>query len=181
MRKAGCVGINFGADSGDDEMLRKLKRGYKRKDIGDTVRACRQRGITVMLDLLIGAPGESEQSIRNTIGFVRETGSDRVGVAVGVRVYPGTELSHQLADENGPIQDGVGQELTKPVFHLEPNIAEGVFAMLDRLIGEDERFLFFDPTNPEKNYNYNANQRLVDAIAQGHRGAYWDILRKYSD
>jgi hypothetical protein len=62
---------------------------------------------------------------------------------------------------------------------MEPAVSPFVFDLLDGLIGEDERFFFFDPSKPERNYNYNANQRLVDAIAKGYRGAYWDILRKY--
>jgi hypothetical protein len=39
-----------------------------------------------------------------------------------------------------------------------------------------ERFLFFDPTRPKKNYNYSANSVLCEAIEKGARGAYWDIL-----
>ncbi len=31
------------------------------------------------------------------------------------------------------------------------------------------------------NYNYNDNPELIDAIKRGHRGAYWDILRRVSE
>jgi radical SAM superfamily enzyme YgiQ (UPF0313 family) len=41
MRRAGCVGINFGVDSGDEEMLRKLGRNFTPSDIKETVRICR--------------------------------------------------------------------------------------------------------------------------------------------
>ena len=71
-----------------------------------------------------------------------------------------------------------GDDLVKPVFFLEPDIAPFIFGLLEELTRGDSRFLFFDPTRPEKNYNYNANQVLVDAIRAGHRGAYWDILRQ---
>ena len=67
-----------------------------------------------------------------------------------------------------------------PRFFLEPQVAPACFGLLDALIGNDPRFFFFDPTRPEQNYNYNANDRLVQAIAEGYRGAYWDILRRYS-
>ncbi len=56
-----------------------------------------------------------------------------------------------------------------------------VFGILDRLIGGDGRFLFFDPSNPSSNYNYNANELLQNAISDGYRGAYWDILRRLQD
>ena len=71
-----------------------------------------------------------------------------------------------------------GADPYTPLFFLEPAIAPWCFSFLDDLIGDDSRFLFFDPSRPDKNYNYNANQRLVDAISEGYRGAYWDILRQ---
>ncbi|MCD6507257.1 hypothetical protein J7M22_11640 [Candidatus Poribacteria bacterium] len=71
-----------------------------------------------------------------------------------------------------------GDNPVDPLFFLEPSIAPFVFDLLDNLIGEDKRFFFFDPTEPERNYNYNANQLLVEAIQKGYRGAYWDILRR---
>jgi hypothetical protein len=104
---------------------------------------------------------------------------ERVGVAVGVRVYPGTELARLV--KSGGWQEGLvrGGKATEPLFFLEPGIAPFIFDLLDELIGVDRRFFFFDPSRPEQNYNYNANQRLSEAIRKGYRGAYWDILRRY--
>jgi len=67
----------------------------------------------------------------------------------------------------------------EPLFFIEPKIAPFISELLDELIGGDTRFLFFDPSRPDRNYNYNANQLLVEAIQAGYRGAYWDILRRY--
>jgi len=96
---------------------------------------------------------------------------ERVGVAVGVRVYPGTELARRL--------EGEGPKVGLPLFYLEPDIADSIFELLNGLIGKDRRFFFYDPSRPEQNYNYNANERLSEAIRKGYRGAYWDILRRY--
>ena len=72
-----------------------------------------------------------------------------------------------------------GDSLSDPVFYIDPGVKDLLFGLLDTLIGDDRRFFFFDPTNPDRNYNYNSNTRLIDAIEKGYRGAYWDILRKY--
>ncbi len=69
--------------------------------------------------------------------------------------------------------------MSEPFFFLEPRIAPFAFELLDDLIGDDRRFFFFDPSRPDRDYNYDDNQRLVDAIGKGYRGAYWDILRRY--
>ena len=179
MARAGCVGINFGVDSGDAGMLRRLKRGYGPEEILEAARACHEVGILVMFDLLLGAPGETPESLTRTIVLMREAWPDRVGVSVGVRVYPGTELAAMVGEEKGGLVGGPDPD--EPLFFLEPEVAPYIFPVLEALINHDPRFLFFDPSRPERNYNYNANQRLVEAIAQGYRGAYWDILRRYGD
>ena len=179
MREAGCAGINFGVDSGDEEMLRRLRRNFGPEDILNTVRWCKEAGMAVMLDLLFGSPGESRESIDHTVELMRRAEPDRVGVAIGVRVYPGTELSRQLLGKDG--REGLvgGEDEFSPLFFLEPRVAPFIFDFLDTSIGDDPRFFFYNPSRPEKNYNYNANQRLQEAIRKGYRGAYWDILRRY--
>ena len=179
MRDAGCVGIDFGADNGSATMLRRLGRAFRPDDILNAARRAKEQGITVMLDLLLGAPGESRESIEETVAIVRQADPARAGVSLGVRVYPGTELAAQVA--SGDYANGLsgGNHPFEPVFFLEPQIAPFVFDWLNELIGDDKRFLFYDPTRPKQNYNYNANQRLVEAIQKGCRGAFWDILRRY--
>ncbi|MBN1901758.1 radical SAM protein [Candidatus Sumerlaeota bacterium] len=180
MRQSGCVGINFGTDSGDDDMLRKLGRNFTSEDITQSVKFCQDENIIVMLDLLLGAPGETKQSVTNTIQLMKKLEPDRVGVVVGVRVYPGTKLEQIIKSMQYEKREIAFDDPEKPVVFLEPAIESFVFELVDELIGEDDRFLFFDPTKPDKNYNYNANEVLVNAIKKGYRGAYWDILRRYS-
>lgn len=179
MRRAGCAGINFGTDSGDPEMLRRLRRQFGPEDIANAAQWCREAGLTTMFDLLLGAPGETEESITRTLELMQRVAADRVGVSLGLRIYPETEVAAQVA--RGELTEGLteGDGLFAPRFFLEPRIADGVAALIDRLTAGDPRFLFFDPSRPQSNYNYNANERLVEAISQGYRGAYWDILRRY--
>ncbi len=181
MHKAGCVGINFGVDSGDDMMLKHLKRNFSTHKIINSARWCKDVGIATMFDLLIGSPGETEESIIRTIELMKMAEPDRIGISIGVRIYPGTELERM--SKNKELSKGLigSDDPAEPLFFIEPDISSFVFALLDELIDNDERFFFFDPSKPNRNYNYNANQLLVDAIKEGYRGAYWDILRRLSE
>lgn len=181
MHHAGCVGINFGIDNGDEVMLRRLKRDFTTDDIINVAHLCKKAGITVMFDLLLGSPGETKESIIHTIELMKQAKPDRIGIALGVRVYPGTELANLVTKRE--LKEGLvgGNNPAEPLFFIEPSIAPFAFELLDELVGNDERFFFFDPSRPDRDYNYNANQRLIDAIQKGYRGAYWDILLKFKE
>jgi radical SAM superfamily enzyme YgiQ (UPF0313 family) len=179
MRAAGCAGIDFGADNANEVMLKRLGRDFRSDDIRNATRWSKEERMAVMLDLLLGLPGETRESIEQTVDLVKLAAPDLVGVSLGVRVYPGTELAAQLMAEKDSSGLVGGSDAADPLFYLEPQIAPFVFEWLNELIGEDKRFLFFDPSKPKQNYNYNSNQRLVEAIQKGHRGAFWDILRVY--
>lgn len=184
MRQAGCVGINFGVDSGCDRMLATLKRGYRRDAVAEAVQACRNHGIAVMLDLLIGGPGEDQASIRESIEFIKSLNPDRAGALVGVRVYPRTRMERLVRNE-GPMagnpnlhgcrEDNEG--LLKPVYYIDQRIGDNPVDFVCDVIGDDERF--FAPPRPGSNgHNYNNHETLCKAILAGERGAYWDILRR---
>ncbi len=197
MKPAGCAGINFGTDSGDAEMLRRLGRDHTPEDIAGAVRACRENDIPVMIDLLLGAPGETRQSVETTVGLMKQVEPTCVGVALGVRIYPGTLLakmcqthfrtSEKVSDTFLRAPDHLGalvgeiegnDDLALPLFYLEPALGGNPVGLLKELIAGDERFFFGWPDDTQADYNYDDNPELTRAIADGHRGAYWDILRK---
>jgi len=178
LRRAGCVGINFGVDHGDPEMLRRLGRFYGPDDVLAAARWSRQAGMVVMFDLLLGAPGESRSSITSAIDLARRADPEQIGISLGVRVWPGTPLAAEVATTPPPAGLSGGPTPDHPRFFLEPSVAEGAADLIDQLVANDRRFLFFNPAQEGQNYNYNDNHVLVEAIAQGARGAYWDILRR---
>ncbi len=190
MRAAGCVGINFTSDSAHPAMLAVYRQPHTKDDLAQAVRLCRAHGIAVMLDLLLGGPGETPETLAESIAFFRTIKPDCVGAGLGVRIYPGTGMAARLVpggllDEppgirrrySGPI------DLLQPTFYIAPELGERPARLVRELIAGDERF--FPPmeegpatTTAQRDHNYNANEELSDAIAAGARGAYWDILRK---
>lgn len=184
-RRAGCAGIDFGADSGSAEVLRRLGRHFGPNDLVRTARACRGAGIPFMLDLLVGGPGETRDTVRQTFDLARQVGADCVGVSMGVRVYAGTPLAdlvrHQGAVDSNPDLYGRKRgnpDMLEPVFYISPDLGPEIVQFVRTLVGKDDRFFLPSAGAEETNYNYNDNSVLVRAIERGARGAYWDILRR---
>lgn len=185
MRRAGCVGVNFGADSGDDDMLRRLGRDFRRQDVVEAVAACREAGMRVMIDLLVGAPGETPETAARTIEMIQQADPHCAGISLGVRLYPGTPITRQL-QSRGPLEtldgilgDALDADLLSPVFYLSPQLGtrQEAVGLLEELIGDDDRF-FFGGSGDDRDYDYDENEALVKAIGAGATGAYWNILWK---
>jgi radical SAM superfamily enzyme YgiQ (UPF0313 family) len=187
MKKAGCVGINFTGDSADAGMLRRYRQTHRREDLEKAVRLCRAGGIKVMIDLMLGGPGETPETLATTIDFIKQIGPDCAGTSLGIHIYPGTDIVQTILDE-GPMElnSAIRRKYTgkidlfKPTFYISKELGPHPARVVKDLIAGDERF--FEPTEETPgadatDHNYNDNTALVDAIAQGARGAYWDILR----
>jgi radical SAM superfamily enzyme YgiQ (UPF0313 family) len=191
MRRAGCVGINFTSDSAHPAMLAAYGHRHGEEDLVRAVRLCRENGIAVMLDMLLGGPGETPETVKETIEAFKEINPDCAGAALGVRIYPGTPLASIVAAQ-GPMEinpnirrryDGP-VALLRPTFYVSSALGEQPARLVRELIGRDERF--FAPREEScaageaamSDHNYNENQALSEAIRAGERGAYWDILRR---
>ncbi len=187
MQKAGCVGIDFGVDHANAAMLRTLGRSHKEEDIIALSRLAKTHGFSLLFDLLLGGPGETRKTIAEAIELMKETSPDRVGISLGLRLYSETRLflkiqAQGLRKENPNLHGSVevNPELLRPIFYLESGLGEDIEDYIDGLIGNDRRFFFGNRKRMDRNYNYNDNSVLARAIAQGYRGAFWDILRRIS-
>jgi radical SAM superfamily enzyme YgiQ (UPF0313 family) len=179
--RAGCVGVNFGADSASDAVLARYGQAHRQQDLERTVRLCKEHGIRCMIDLLIGGPGETPLTVRHTIDVLKRIGPDCVGASVGMRLYPGTAAEALARAGEGLRRRYTGDvDLLEPTYYIAPELGPDPQGLVRDLIGGDPRF--FPPAtesgSPAWDHNYNDNRLLSDAIANGARGAYWDILRK---
>jgi radical SAM superfamily enzyme YgiQ (UPF0313 family) len=181
--QAGCAGVNFGVDSANDGILKTLGRDFTAEDVSRTAQICHRSGLVFMYDLLLGSPGETRDSLRETIESMKRMSPHRVGASLGVRIYPETALAKKVLREghigrNPNLHGERDNSFLAPVFYLSAELGEDASQYLEGLIDGDECFMFMSGGSSNSNYNYNANTVLVDAIRDGYRGAFWDILRR---
>ena len=71
LRRAGCVRISFGIESGDPEILRNLARVVDPQSVESAVRAAAREGIMTFGYFMVGNKGESAESLAHTMDLVR--------------------------------------------------------------------------------------------------------------
>jgi len=99
MRDAGCRLLIVGFESGDAQILKNIKKGATVERARDFTRDCHKLGLVIHGDFILGLPGETKETIRNTINFAKSLDCETIQVSVA-HAYPGTEF-HDLAEKHG--------------------------------------------------------------------------------
>lgn len=98
MREVGCWQVLFGLESGDDGMLKLLKKGNTVEANRRAVRWVQEAGLEVRADFIVGTPGETIESLNNTLNFAIEMNLDYAHFNKFVPL-PGTEIYRKLIDQ----------------------------------------------------------------------------------
>ncbi|MBZ5629938.1 MAG: hopanoid biosynthesis associated radical SAM protein HpnJ [Acidobacteriia bacterium] len=99
MRDAGCRLLIVGYESGDQQILKNIKKGATLERARQFTKDCHKLGLVIHGDFIMGLPGESRETIRRTIDFAKELDVETIQVSVA-HAYPGTEL-YDFAMRNG--------------------------------------------------------------------------------
>jgi radical SAM superfamily enzyme YgiQ (UPF0313 family) len=91
MKAAGCVRINFGVESGSQEILDRIGKGITLEQIRKAHRMAREAGLLTMSFFMLGHPGEDRNHVDCTLRLAREIAPDCPGLTFATP-FPGTEL-----------------------------------------------------------------------------------------
>lgn len=73
MARAGCEGVFLGVESGSDRMLCNMQKTSRRIHYTTAIPLLKDAGISAHVSLIIGFPGETDDTVRETIDFLEET------------------------------------------------------------------------------------------------------------
>lgn len=99
MKKAGCWVIAFGIETGDQQILNKMKKGAKVEWAKDAVKMVREAGIKSHAFMVMGLPWETKETFENTIKFLKDLDTDFFDFNIAYPL-PGTELMKIAEKEN---------------------------------------------------------------------------------
>jgi len=124
MKDAGCRLMIVGYESGEQQILKNIKKGATIDMAIRFTDNAKKVGLAIHGDFIIGLPGETRASIRKTIDFAKRLDTETIQVSVA-HPYPGTEF-YDYVKENGLITI---DSLTDDSGHQLPNI---IYPDLDR-------------------------------------------------
>ncbi len=97
MKRAGCHTIKIGVESGVQHLLDRVNKGIKLEQTEETFRWTKEVGMHTHAHLMIGLPGETEETIEETIRFVKRIEPTTVSFGI-MTPYPGTPIFEEVAE-----------------------------------------------------------------------------------
>lgn len=111
MRSSGCWQVLFGLESGSDRMLKLLRKGATVDQNIRAVSMAKEAGLSVRADFICGTPGETRESMTETLQFALASGVDYAHFNKFVP-FPGTELYAGICAAGGRPCFGAGSAIT---------------------------------------------------------------------
>ncbi|HTU02987.1 MAG TPA: radical SAM protein, partial [Candidatus Sulfotelmatobacter sp.] len=168
MRRAGMRNVEFGSDSFSDPVLRRYGKGFTFEEVRQSTQYAHELGIRFSHFLIFGGPGETPDSVEETLARAQSLPGAFFFATIGMRIYPGTPLWGDLAPEkNG---ETAADYLVTPRFFLEQAFTVGgLYGRLRRLQRHCHNWAVGDPP-PE----------FLETVAKlrkrGVRGPMWDYI-----
>jgi radical SAM superfamily enzyme YgiQ (UPF0313 family) len=121
MAKAGCTLVSLGFESGSEPVLKQLNKRFSCADVRTVSETLSATGIKRNGFLLLGAPGETRETVEQSLAFADSLRLDGLKVTVGLRIYPGTAL-HAMAVAEGVVR--ADDDLLSPRFYLTTGLQD---------------------------------------------------------
>jgi radical SAM superfamily enzyme YgiQ (UPF0313 family) len=99
LREAGLAGLKYGVESGSQDLLKSACKGLDLEKVKETVRITRELGIRYHLTFMIGLPGETWDTVKETIALMKELDPDSMQLSIATP-FPGSRF-HKLLEEKG--------------------------------------------------------------------------------
>jgi radical SAM superfamily enzyme YgiQ (UPF0313 family) len=169
MAASGCKGVEFGTDSGSPAMIANLGKEFDAEDLRRASRLCHRFGVRFAHSLIFGGPGETRETIEETLRLMDELEPTAVIAFTGIRVLPGTGMV-EVALRDGQID--ADDNLLYPKFYVARSLGVELIATIENHAARRSNWIV-----PGKGIRTNIEmlQRLRDKKIKGQ---LWRLLRR---
>lgn len=168
MARSGCRAIEFGTDSGSAAMIAALRKEFEPNDLRTASDLCHKHDLKFCHSLIFGGPGETLQTVNETIELMEETHPTAVIAMTGIRVLPGTGMV-EIALRDGQIDED--DNLLHPRFYIAPTLG-------DELIDRIESYARSHPNWIVPGKGIKTNIQVLQRLRERKiKGQLWRLLR----
>jgi radical SAM superfamily enzyme YgiQ (UPF0313 family) len=143
MKQAHCTGMAFGIESGNPEMLKKIDKCITLGQAREAVRLCRKYGISTLCSYIFGHPGDTRQTMNDTLRAALELDSDYANFCVLVPM-PGSKIFDDLM-ENKRVEKKWDRYLAHSQSPMANSLCEVSQSELQRIQKNAFRRFYFRP------------------------------------
>jgi len=104
MKKAGCVCIHFGVESGNQEIMDKLMKKLNKDQVRAAHAECQRLRLSTITYFLLGTPWETEQTVRESIDFAKEL-KPTISLFFAATPYPGCPMREEYINKGMPVPE----------------------------------------------------------------------------
>jgi radical SAM superfamily enzyme YgiQ (UPF0313 family) len=123
MKKAGCIGISIGVESGNERILQLMNKQITKQQIQDSLKTIKAQHLVTYAGFMIGHPWDTKETIEETITFADELKPDYVGYSITIP-YPGTRYN-SIVQETGGVKTMDYSKYRSPnVVYVAPALKE---------------------------------------------------------
>ncbi len=108
-----------GYESGNQQILNNIKKGLKVEKAREFTRDCRKLGIAIHGTFILGLPGETKETIEETIRFAKDINPHTIQVSIAAP-YPGTYLYRQAKEEGWLTEMNEGELVNDRGIQISP-------------------------------------------------------------
>jgi len=121
MARAGCREVSLGFESGSEKILTKMNKNYLPSDVRQISKRLKKFEIGRIGFLLLGGPGETKDTVNESLEFADSLDLETLKITIGIRIYPNTSLQ-QTAIKEGLI--AADDNLLIPEFYIAKGLED---------------------------------------------------------
>ena len=143
MARAGCDQVSVGFESGSERILKNMNKRFTPGEVRRISGMFSEQGIKQMGFLLLGSPGETKESVEESLVFADSLKLDSLKITAGVRIYPHTPLAKKAIEEGVISPD---DDLLFPRFYMVKGLGDWLPEILRNWAAARPRWMIPDYT-----------------------------------